>query len=96
MPQPPISIDSFELESEEATATLNASVSGPVSKVDIDWGDGQTDSVSENFDAISQTHEYAEDGDYTVTLSASGSSNTVEDSKQQNGQHCDNTRQHHD
>ena len=68
-------IDQFELDTKDATTTLTAAVSGPVTEVTIDWGDGETENINEGFDAISQTHQYDEDGNYTVTLTASGEEN---------------------
>lgn len=41
-----------------------------VTSVVVDWGDGQTVTVSSGFDQISRTHDYARDGAYTVVVSA--------------------------
>ena len=62
---------------------LEASVTDPednVTGVVVDWGDGETVTISSNFDDISRTHDYDEHGDYTVTVSAlDAGGNQVED-----------------
>jgi hypothetical protein len=62
---------------EESTVylrgVLTASVTDPennVTSVVVDWGDGQTVTVTSGFDEISRTHDYARDGAYTVAVSA--------------------------
>jgi hypothetical protein len=62
---------------EESTVhlrgVLTTSVTDPednVTSVVVDWGDGETVTVSSGFGQISRTHDYAEDGAYTVVVSA--------------------------
>lgn len=62
---------------EESTVYLRgvlaASVTDPednVTSVVVDWGDGETVTISSAFDDISRTHDYAEHGSYTVVVSA--------------------------
>lgn len=53
--------------------SVKASVSDPEGKLDnvvIDWGDNLTTTVTSGFDALSKTHDYAKDGSYTVTITA--------------------------
>jgi hypothetical protein len=55
-------------------ATLAASVSdsnGDLAGAVVDWGDGKTSPVTSQLDAIDLLHDYARDGSYTVTLTAS-------------------------
>ena len=53
--------------------SVKANVSDPEGKLDnvvIDWGDNLTTTVTSGFDALSKTHDYAKDGSYTVTITA--------------------------
>lgn len=79
-------IASFKIDEASTVylrGVLTASVTDPednVTSVVVDWGDGETVTISSGFDDISRTHDYPEDGDYTVTVSAlDAAGNQVDD-----------------
>ena len=54
---------------------------GTVEEVVVDWGDGNLDTITNNFDSIKKTHTYADSGEYTITVIATdddGDSNNEE------------------
>jgi len=62
---------------KSSTTYLQASVTASVTdsnnnvgNVVVNWGDGQTFTVTSQFDAISVSHDYARDAAYTVTVTA--------------------------
>jgi len=55
------------------TATLTGNVTdsdGTVEEVTIDWGDGNTTTISSGFDSIDQNHIYNSEGTYDVIITA--------------------------
>lgn len=70
--KPPL-IQDFSVTSSLSVATLTASVSdadGDVADVVVDWGDGQTDTLTSGFENIELEHSYSSFGIYSVTLTA--------------------------
>ena len=57
----------------DLSVTLNGSITdsdGSISEVTINWGDGSNDVISTGFDTINKTHAYAENKNYTITVTA--------------------------
>lgn len=54
-------------------ARLKGAASDPEGEMDdvvVDWGDGTTATLTQDFDAISMNHDFPEVGSYTVTVTA--------------------------
>ena len=63
----------YSLDVAIDTVTLTASVTdsdGSIESVVIDWGDGETDTVSSNFTSINLSHTYAAFNTYNFSISA--------------------------
>jgi len=68
------------IDISSSTDNLTATISGPITdsdgtveEVTIDWGDGNTTTISSGFDSINESHIYASSGSYTVKVSATDS-----------------------
>ena len=58
---------------DNLTTTLTGSVAdsgGTVKEVVIDWGDDTTSTITSDFGSIEQSHNYADSGEYTITVTA--------------------------
>ncbi len=67
------SIDSFSVSIEGLSVSANLSVSDPdgnLKSVDIEWGDGSTDTFTQGFSNLTKTHTYSAPGLYTVLVTA--------------------------
>jgi hypothetical protein len=63
----------FTKNIDNSRVTLTGSVTdnnGSISELTIDWGDGSTDTITNNFDSINQNHTYSNSGDYVVIITA--------------------------
>lgn len=79
--QPPV-IDALEVTTTGLRATLTASVSEPdasgeIVDVLVQWGDGMEETVIDGFSNIVLMHDYAESGQYTITLTATDDRNGI-------------------
>ncbi|MDH3752518.1 MAG: PKD domain-containing protein [Acidimicrobiia bacterium] len=64
-------VNSLDLVVSGETATMIANVTDPdddIASVSVEWGDGETDTVTAGFPGLRADHEYEEAGPYTVVV----------------------------